>query len=75
VARPMVRAASDGVSALIGSNGQVLAQAAEFKPTVLGGSVQPRTGLTGYVRVGNWLVVVLGLLGAVGAIVRRFGKF
>jgi apolipoprotein N-acyltransferase len=73
--RPLIRAASDGVSALIGSNGKVLAQAAEFKPTVLHGSVQPRTGLTGYVRVGNVLVVVLGLLAASCAIGSRFGNF
>ena len=75
VQRPLIRAGSDGVSALIGSNGQVLVEAAEFKPTVLHGTVQPRTGLTGYVRLGNELVVVLGLLGAGCAIGRRFGNF
>ena len=73
--RPLIRAANDGVSALIGSNGQVLAEAAEFKPTVLHGSVQPRTGLTGYARLGNELVVVLCLLGAGCAIGHRFGQF
>jgi apolipoprotein N-acyltransferase len=75
VQRPLIRAASDGVSALIGSNGQVLAEAAEFRPTVLHGTVQPRSGLTGYVRLGNELVVVLCLLGAGCAIGRRFGNF
>ncbi len=75
VQRPLIRAGSDGVSALVGSNGQVLAEAAEFQPTVLRGTIQPRIGLTGYVRLGNELVVVLGLLGAGCAIVRRFGNF
>lgn len=75
VGRPLIRAASDGVSALIGSNGRVLAEATEFQPTVLYGTVQPRGGLTGYVRVGNALVVVLGLLGAGCALGYRFGKF
>jgi apolipoprotein N-acyltransferase len=74
-ARPVIRAASDGVSALIGSDGRIQAQALEFKPTVLRGSVQPRSGLTLYARVGNTLVVVLGLLAAAGAIGRRFRAF
>jgi apolipoprotein N-acyltransferase len=75
VQRPLIRAASDGVSALIGSNGQVLAQAVEFKPTVLHGTVQPRVGLTDYVRIGNVWLVVLGLLGAGSAIGGRFRNF
>jgi apolipoprotein N-acyltransferase len=73
--RPLIRAASDGVSALIGADGKVLSTAAEFKPTVLRGSVQPRGGLTAYVRVGNVLVVVLGLLAAGCAIGSRFAHF
>ncbi|HEX4024529.1 MAG TPA: apolipoprotein N-acyltransferase [Steroidobacteraceae bacterium] len=62
--RPLIRAANDGISALVGAHGQVLAQASEFVPTVLRGTVQPRVGLPPYVRLGNYLIVVLGLLGA-----------
>jgi apolipoprotein N-acyltransferase len=61
--RPLVRAANDGISALVGAHGEVLEQAAQFRATVLRGTVQPRTGLPPYARFGNWSVVVLGLLG------------
>ena len=62
--RPLVRAANDGISALVGPHAQVLAQAEQFKPTVLRGSVQPQAGLTPFLRFGYWPVVVLSLLGA-----------
>ncbi len=62
--RPLLRAANDGISALVGAHGEVLAQAAQFRPTVLRGTVQPRLGLPPYARVGNWLIVLLSLLGA-----------
>lgn len=60
--RPMLRAANDGVSALIGADGAVQATLPRFKPGVLTGVVQPRTGLTPYARVGNAPVVSLCIL-------------
>jgi apolipoprotein N-acyltransferase len=65
--RPLLRAANDGISAMVGPHGEVLAQALQFAPTVLRGTVQPRVGLPPYARFGNWLIVVIGLLGAAGA--------
>jgi len=66
--RPMVRAANDGVSAVIGAQGELVASAPEYEANVMRAQVQPRTGLTPYARVGNWLAVcfalVFGLLGA-----------
>jgi apolipoprotein N-acyltransferase len=62
--RPLLRAANDGISALVGADGKVLAQAPQFTPAVLHGTVVPRIGLPPYARTGNWPVVVLGLLGA-----------
>lgn len=62
--RPLIRAANDGISALVGARGEILGQAAQFTPTVLRGTVQPRMGLPPYARFGNWPVVVLGLLAA-----------
>jgi len=66
--RPMVRAANDGVSALIGSRGELLVTAPEYEANVMRGELQPRMGLTPYARVGNWpivsLALVFGLLGA-----------
>jgi apolipoprotein N-acyltransferase len=70
-ARPLIRAGNDGVSALVGADGRVLAQAPEFRPWVLRGSVQPRAGLPPFARYGNLPAVVLGLLVAVLAIGRR----
>ena len=66
--RPMVRAANDGVSAIIGTKGEFIATAPEYEANVMRGELQPRTGLTPYARVGNWPVVsvalVFGLAGA-----------
>ena len=62
--RPMVRAANDGVSAVIGPRGEFIARAPEYEANVMRASVQPRTGLTPYARTGNWPVVCLALFSA-----------
>ena len=64
--RDMVRAANDGISALIAADGTVKATLPRFKQAVLTGEVQPRTGLTPYAVVGNWPVLLLCMLGLVG---------
>lgn len=72
--RPLLRAANDGISALIGPDGRVERALPRFKPGVLTAQVQPRTGLTPYARVGNWPIVslcVLLLAGAAWPAVRR----
>jgi len=63
--RPMLRATNDGVTALIGHDGTVLGQLPQFQPGVLTGAVQPRTGLTPYVRAGNWPVLALLAIGLI----------
>ncbi len=68
--RYMVRAANDGVSAVIGPRGEILARAPEYLPTVLRATIVPRTGLPPYARVGNWPVVLLALLCGALAILR-----
>jgi apolipoprotein N-acyltransferase len=60
--RPMVRAANDGVSAVIGARGEILAQAPEYEASVLRAELQPRKGLTPYARTGNWPIVTLALV-------------
>lgn len=60
--RPMVRAANDGVSAVIGHRGEILARAPEYVTHVLRGNLQPRSGLTPYAITGNWLVIGLSLV-------------
>ena len=60
--RYMIRAANDGISAVIGPHGEVMARAPEFRPVVLVSQVIPLTGLTPYAHVGNWLVLSLATL-------------
>jgi apolipoprotein N-acyltransferase len=60
--RPLIRATQDGISAVVGERGQIIAEAQQFQPLVLRASVQPRSGLPPYARFGNLPVVVLGLL-------------
>lgn len=66
--RSMIVATNDGISAVIGPRGQVLASAPPFQPYVLRSSVVPRAGLTPFARVGNWLAVGLAALGLAGAL-------
>lgn len=68
--RPLLRAANDGISAIIQADGTVAKTLPRFKPGVLTGVVQPRSGLTPYARVGNWPVVLLCLAVIAGAVVR-----
>ncbi len=55
--RFLVRAANDGVSAIIGPSGAVVAQAPEFAQAILRGRVQPRHGATPYLVAGNYPVI------------------
>jgi apolipoprotein N-acyltransferase len=64
--RVLLRAANDGISAVIDSQGRIQKTLPRFKPSVLTATVQPRIGLTGYARVGNWLVVLLCSVAVVG---------
>ena len=73
--RFLVRAANDGISAVIGPHGEVIARAPEFKPVTLVSNIVPYGGRTPYARVGNWLVVSLAALAlAYGLWVRNDSK-
>jgi apolipoprotein N-acyltransferase len=73
--RYLLRAANDGVSAIVGPDGGIRARAAEFEPTVLRGEFTPRQGSTPYLATGNWPVLcgllLLLLLGRAAALIRR----
>lgn len=69
--RFLVRAANDGVSAVIGPGGEVVARAPEYTATVLRATLTPRTGLPPYARVGNWAIVMLAAAACAAAITRR----
>jgi apolipoprotein N-acyltransferase len=66
--RSMIVASNDGISAVIGPGGGILASAPPFEPYVLRSSVTPRAGLTPFARVGNWLIVSLAAIGLAGAL-------
>jgi len=73
--RPMVRAANDGVSAVIDQHGTIVRSAPEYEVNVMRAELQPRIGLTPYARVGNWPVVCLSLVFGLGsAYLRRRTK-
>ncbi len=69
--RYLLRAANDGVSAIIGPRGDLLAVAPEYRSAVLRGTVVARSGLSPYTRVGNWAVVCLALAALATAWFRR----
>lgn len=74
-ARPMVRATNTGMTAAIAPDGQVRAVLDAHVKGVLDVEVQGTTGLTPYVRTGNWPSLVLSfLLAAVALLFRRPGK-
>lgn len=58
-ARPMFRATNNGISALIDHRGRVTKQSPQFEVFVLSGSLQPRSGATPYVLMGNYPLLAL----------------
>ncbi|MDT8382942.1 MAG: apolipoprotein N-acyltransferase [Gammaproteobacteria bacterium] len=60
--RPMLRSTNNGVSAIIDHRGEVRASSPQFEVAVLNGEVQPRSGATPYVTLGNWPVLSCLLL-------------
>jgi apolipoprotein N-acyltransferase len=72
--RYLVRAANDGITAVIGPRGEIVARLPQFQEAVLRAEVQPMIGLTPYARWGNYPVVIgAGLLLALALWRRRQG--
>ncbi|MGB6353801.1 MAG: apolipoprotein N-acyltransferase [Steroidobacteraceae bacterium] len=72
--RYLIRAANDGITAVIGPHGEIVARLPQFQEAVLRAEVRPMTGLTPYARLGNYPVVVgAGLLLALAVWRRRQG--
>jgi apolipoprotein N-acyltransferase len=69
--RYLVRAANDGITAVIDARGRVVDRLPQFQEGVLRADVQPMTGLTPYARLGNYPVVLGALLSLALAVWRR----
>lgn len=72
--RYLVDAANDGITAVIGPHGRIVARLPQFREGVLRAQVLPMTGLTPYARFGNYPVVIgAGALLALAVWRRRRG--
>ena len=60
--RWFLRGTNTGVTAIIDHNGDIVAKAPQFERTVLRGKVEPRTGITPYVRFGNYPILAVVFL-------------
>lgn len=69
--RPMLRATTNGISAIINPQGKIDIRSQQFVTDVISETVQPMQGETPYNRWGNWLVVmviVVFLVFSIGAV-------
>jgi apolipoprotein N-acyltransferase len=71
LARPVVRATNDGVTALIDARGRVTARLPRFDPGVLTGTIQPARGRTPFGATGSWPAVAIAGLLLLAAVRRR----
>lgn len=59
--RPVVRATTNGISALIDDKGRIQSQTPQFEQAVLSGDVQPRQGMTPYAATAPWLMWLVSI--------------
>ena len=69
--RYMLRATTNGISAIIDEQGKVLARSPQFETHVVTGNAQPMAGTTPYVRWGNYVVIIALLLALLWPVLRK----
>lgn len=70
--RWLLRATNTGITALVDPDGRIAAQVPQFEVATLTGTVQPRTGQTPYLRLGDWPALLAALLlSCLGAVASR----
>ena len=67
--RYVVRAATTGITMIVGPNGHIVAEVPAYRPGVAAASVRPITNRTPYVRWGDWPVVMVWVGGVGWAVV------
>jgi apolipoprotein N-acyltransferase len=73
--RYMLRATNTGMTAIVNERGEVLKAAPQFETMTLTGMVQGHTGLTPYIRWGNYMVLAMSvILIAAAAALSRFRR-
>jgi apolipoprotein N-acyltransferase len=63
--RPMLRATTNGISAIINSDGSILEKTNQFEIAILHSPIQAMQGSTGYSRYGNLLILVIIVIGLI----------
>jgi apolipoprotein N-acyltransferase len=70
--RYLLRATNTGITAIVDPSGRVTEQLPQFEPGFIDAKVEPQTGATPYVRLGNWPVIMtLLLLTIIAGLARR----
>jgi len=73
--RVMLRATNTGITAILGPKGRLRERIPQFRVAALAGTVQPRRGMTPYMRVYDWpLVGLAALLLGVPLVARRWRR-